>query len=499
MRPLGTFLVLMVFTLYGCAPDSETPELRVLYVGVNPETAELSESEKIGVLHTERLLEFKQARTASFERFLQAHFAAVDVVFADEYNESLSDNYDVTIFGDNIKPSKETVSKQNEDGSRQFEMPVYLSAEFDRPAILVSMMGPLVAEPLDYKMDWLCYCLDAYAHNVKQDHPIFSEPVKVDLTFSEQPTPENYLNYYNGRNLPDTLPMWRVQTEGYMQGNGFPIGMVSSGGAFEDAPDSEVISGGINTKPVNAAAISRHGNFLHWGFAASPDEMTEEARQVFVNAIHYIARFDGNKPYSRRALRTLTRDLALDQGFRAADVEKSYAGHVDFIEELNERETTLLTKRQEAGVKLTFSERRFLANGGYEIPTLDDYVEQRILDRLPEELVDRFGMDLGRYLDYYEENVEFLVPDSSPYQYVVDPDAAALGVSNRQTEILDRAISLLEHDPTDPRARRLLARYTAASLETPAEWREWFAANVDRMYFAELNGQKFRLIPDDVN
>ena len=40
-------------------------------------------------------------------------------------------------------------------------------------------------------------------------------------------------------------------------------------------------------------AIGRHGNFLHWGFAALSDDMTDEARDVFANAVVYIAGFAG--------------------------------------------------------------------------------------------------------------------------------------------------------------------------------------------------------------
>lgn len=42
-------------------------------------------------------------------------------------------------------------------------------------------------------------------------------------------------------------------------------------------------------------AIGRHGNFLHWGFAALSDDMTDEARDVFANAVVYIAGFAGKR------------------------------------------------------------------------------------------------------------------------------------------------------------------------------------------------------------
>ena len=42
-----------------------------------------------------------------------------------------------------------------------------------------------------------------------------------------------------------------------------------------------------------AAAISGHGNFLQWGYSASPSEMTPAGGNLFVNCLHYIPTFDG--------------------------------------------------------------------------------------------------------------------------------------------------------------------------------------------------------------
>ena len=78
------------------------------------------------------------------------------------------------------------------------------------------------------------------------------------------------------------------------------VGMVSRPGGFEDSPEAEIISGGVSAKTWDAVAIGRHGNFLHWGFAALSDDMTDEARDVFANAVVYIAGFAGQTPVARR-------------------------------------------------------------------------------------------------------------------------------------------------------------------------------------------------------
>ena len=484
--------------LCAVALATEKSDLRLLYVGVNPETAQLSDMESTFQIDPDRLLEFKKARTPSFERFLSQHFSVVDVVFADEYTESASDGYDVTIFGDDTTPIKEAVREQNEDGSWLYEPAVYLTAEFDRAAILVDTMSPRVSEPHEYKMDWLCLCLDAHAHDLEQEHPIFNVPNEVELTFTEEDTPSNYLEYHVGRNLPDSLPMWRVQTEGYTDGHGFPVGMVSHGHGFVEAGDSEVIASGVNTKLSNAVALGRHGNFFHWGFAAGPDEMTDEAKRVFVNAIHYISQFDGDKPYTRRQRGAFTRNVALDVSYRASKSEDSYQSYVDFLRMIGKKDEEFLRHKQEAGQKLTISEQRVLARE-IEIPTKEEFLEQRILGRLAPEIVERFGTDLDKYLEYYEANVEYLVPGSERLSYVVDADAASLEVSNRKPVILDVAISVLEQDGENALARRVLDRYTEESFDTASEWRKWFEASADRLYFAEVNGHKFEVAPEPLH
>ena len=496
MRKLFVILpTLLAACLCTAALAAEKSDLRVLYVGANPETAQLSNMESSFQIDADRLLEFKKARTPSFGRFLSQHFSVVRVVFSDEYTESASDGYDVTIFGDETTPIKQAVREQDEDGSWLYEPAVYLTAEFDRAAILIDTMGPLVSAPHEYKMDWLCLCLDAHAHDLVQEHPIFNVPNKVELTFTEEDTPSNYLEYHIGRNLPDSLPMWRVQTEGYTDGHGFPVGMVSHGHGFVEASDSEVMASGVNTKLSNAVALGRHGNFFHWGFAAGPDEMTDEAKRVFVNAIHYISRFDRDKPYTRRQLGSFTRNVALDISYRASKSEDSYQSYVDFLRMIEKKDEEFLRHKQETGRKLTISEQRVLARE-IEIPTKEEFLEQRILARLAPEIVERFGTDLEKYLEYYEANVEYLVPGSERLSYLVDPDAASLEISNRDPVILDVAISLLEQDGENALARRVLDRYTEESFGTPSEWREWFEASADRLYFAEVNGHKFEVAPE---
>jgi hypothetical protein len=82
--------------------------------------------------------------------------------------------------------------------------------------------------------------------------------------------------------------------------DGCDVGMVSDGHGFEDSPDCERISGGVNSKGPMAVAIGRQANLLQWGFYGAPDRMTGSAKRAFLNAIVYMRRFDGHVPLVRK-------------------------------------------------------------------------------------------------------------------------------------------------------------------------------------------------------
>jgi hypothetical protein len=78
-------------------------------------------------------------------------------------------------------------------------------------------------------------------------------------------------------------------------------GVVSSGDGYEDSPDAEILTYGVNTQAgPGEVAVGRHGNFLQWGFVGSPSQMTEAGRRFFVNCVAYIKNFDGKRPLVQR-------------------------------------------------------------------------------------------------------------------------------------------------------------------------------------------------------
>src|SRR5262249_42645303 len=116
---------------------------------------------------------------------------------------------------------------------------------------------------------------------------------------------------------------------------GCDVGMVADGHGFEDSPDCERISGGVNSKGPRAIAIGRQANLLQWGFYGAPDRMTAPARRAFLNAIVYMRQFDGQVPLVQKQGRGRTWLLqyvdalaAMDAAERGKRGEHDYAGYL---------------------------------------------------------------------------------------------------------------------------------------------------------------------------
>lgn len=256
-------------------------------------------------------------------------------------------------------------------------------------------------------------------------HEIFEKPFKVAPTFVKRDTPENYRTWPDGRDLPKQMDVWVVH--GKLRSQNY--GLVSDGYGFLDSPDCELISGGINSKGPGAVAIGRQANLLLWGFCASPAEMTEEARRVFLNAIVYMKRFDGARP-------------AVEKTRPARDWALLYAAYLG---------------KQGA-----------------------DWAQKQFAPELLK------GDDVTGTL---RADLEYLYSDGV---FRIDADCKALGIGNRDLKLLDRCIGMLGTEDA-ARAKAILARYVPERLETAAEWKAWLAKNRDRLYFTDTGGYVWRL------
>jgi hypothetical protein len=220
-------------------------------------------------------------------------------------------------------------------------------------------------------------------------------------------------------------------------------GLVSDPYGFADSPDAEIISSGLNGKGPDSVALGRQGNYFLWGFGASPNDMTPEARKCFINSVCYIRRFDGQKPLVKKAMNA--REWAL--------VDASWA--------------ELYYDDQDLFAKL-FSE----------------------------DVRRRLGKDFAKYPAYYKENLEYLRPSGEGF--AVDDDVKGLGLSNRKVELLDACVSMLEQGDRPDLARRILARYTTEMFADAAGWRAWLESNRRRLFFTDSGGFKFLVAPESL-
>ena len=281
------------------------------------------------------------------------------------------------------------------------------------------------------------------AHAESLEHEVFQKPFKVEPEFEYRKTPPNYHRRHLGEGkLPDKMKVWRVQDHSKVQGK-IPNSVVARAYGFTDSPDAEVLVKGLNTgKEYGAVGVGRHGNFLQWGYSLPPSKMTEAGRNFFLNCVCYIHKFDGKAPLIR-----------------------STSSH-----RLNALRLAAIVNRI-SGDKKEFFTRTF-----------------------PPELWEKYGSHPDGLVQYYRENLEFTYRDKG---YRVDSELKSLGIdSNRSLDTLEQLIGLLQDDAHADTARRLLARYTNQSFESAEEWQSWFESNRDRIFFSDVGGYKFLVIPE---
>lgn len=274
------------------------------------------------------------------------------------------------------------------------------------------------------------------AHGEPPDHEVYSKPYKVEPVYRYIDTPSNYRRFPDGDKLPDKMKIWDVQKTGRSYG-----GAVSRSYGFTDSPDAEIIALGVNTgKEYGAVGIGRHGNILQWGYWAPPSKMTKAGKLLFLNCICYIHKFDGKVPLVHSGSSDRTNAVRL-------------AALINQI-----KDETFFTS--------TF----------------------------PEELKKKYKGDPDGLVKYYKDDFELIYRD---HQFLVDNDLKSLNItSNRKISTLESLIALLSDDTKADLARKLLSRYTIMSFPSQEQWKDWFEKNTDRIYFSDVGGYKFLVIPE---
>lgn len=275
------------------------------------------------------------------------------------------------------------------------------------------------------------------AHVGSFEHEVFNKPFKVKVKVEEWDTPGNYKRrrLVNEPEIPDKIKVWKVQETGKSSGS-----VVARRYGFTDSPDAEIIAAGFNSgKEYGAVGIGRHGNILQWGYSAAPSTMTAPGKRLFVNCIVYIRRFDGKKPLVHR--QASHRDNALRLGALITQIKDK-----SFFES-------------------TFSK----------------------------DLTDKYKGDPDGLVKYYNDNYELIYKDRV---FMIDSELKSLGIaSNRKTETLETLIEYLSDKDKEATAGKLLGRYTEKKFQTQEQWKKWLDDNRGKIYFSDVGGYKFRVVP----
>jgi hypothetical protein len=238
------------------------------------------------------------------------------------------------------------------------------------------------------------------------------------------------------------------------------FGIVVSGTRLLEAEDSEIIAGGMNSKGDYAVALAREANLFNWGPPASPKQMTEEARRVFVNTVVYMKQFNGAK-------QTVWRGVT-----PRAETMVSYLNAVTFARE---------GLKQEGLSEETKSGRQFNLSRALRYVHLV----------FPPGVVERFGDDEEKYRALYEPNLGYVYVPHGTVAYTIDEDAKNLGIPNNELRFLEKCIELLRQPTEAVKARRLLERYTRLSFPDAKAWQQWLESSRDKLYFSDRYDYRF--------
>ena len=457
--------MLVSLLTFGTVKSREKIALKVLYVGYNPDKP--MPKNVVYYSTTPAVVEkIYKTRMADFKTFLEQRFNEVKVVDVADYKVEMSDEVDVTLM----------------DAG-----PVNMPPNFSRPMVLMHAMAPNVGLPLGLKFDWYCQCLDDEALNIKTNHPIFTTPNAVKLSMVKKPTPGSFFNGHQGVGTPKAMDRWQVVKQGFSSKEPYLIGMVSHGEGFNDSPDAESISGGVCLKNAEAVALGRQGNYFMWGFAGSPDYMTDEAKDVFVNTICYIKKFD--------RLPAIVKKVQIET--RSGIDELIYRLSKDLYNQaiVSRREGNLRMLKMQQELKDKKAKGEDIGHGNEmflkmpvtnDTQSFGDYVKGYAGDSL----FAIYGTNISLYHKYYRQNYEYFYP-SGVYTLQLDRDAQKLGISNRKVALLDKCVGLLEANKEVEMAQRLLERYTTQKFNKAAEWRNWLNLNRNNLFYTESGGFKF--------
>ncbi len=436
-------------------PEARAPQpLKVLYAG-NPDTD----------------------RMRDFVSFLEQHFTTVGTCNFEELDATKAEDFDVVVCDWTSIYPRDASGKIDWSDLQLLQPKVTVDRNLTKPIVMIGAAAQGFSMKHQLAIDWKCLCLDNYAHDMNIEHPIFQGPLPVTLVMETIDVPSDYYLYPGVESLEEKLNVWKVQTKTMPE---IDPGLVSSEERFVETKDAEIISSGVNGKGPRSVAIGRHARFFLWGFSAMPSDMTDEARRVFVNAICYMDQFDGQEPKG-----VIAKYDARDQFVKSLYQLRVEAKEMIDLNVAKLKETMKDESFPKEQLEMIGEDpRKFIVD-------MNKQITQRIKAEIPASILAKYDTDVNSMIQMYASNAEYLIK-SDDGTYEVDEDAKQLGVSNRSTQILQRAIEQLRGDSDGDLARRVLERYTSKDFSEPSEWRSWFEKYGERLVFDQTQ-QKFYL------
>ena len=220
MKKLFSLILVGMLAVSGL---SAKVKLSVLYVGGTANMDPILMSP--GSVDSVALAASVKERMAHFTKFLKKNFTNVKSIEGKDYTPEMSAAYDVTVFDGRPVPFMKGDRMRGERDS-------YLPESFDCAAVMIGHMSEELGRSLGNKNDWYCLCLDNYALGMKNEHPVFNGPFKVDMTTEMRPTAAPALEVAEmmGESLPKEMPMLLMHpnwTEEENASGNCRIGMVS--------------------------------------------------------------------------------------------------------------------------------------------------------------------------------------------------------------------------------------------------------------------------------
>ncbi|HEX2010377.1 MAG TPA: hypothetical protein VJN44_05495 [Roseateles sp.] len=323
------------------------------------------------------------------------------------------------------------------DGAWDAALPESLNVErLPLPTVLVGTYGVRLAEQLNLKFgsNYGCMCLKEDAIVWDATHPVFDG---VTDSIEAKAPPANFRAFSAILDVPATVPALRVLRDAIDT-----PGQVTVGFDFLDSPDCEILAGGFNEKTSAHFAIARQSRFLHWGFAGSPEQYTDQGRALLVNCLRYLVRFAADPLREGRTSdpRSILQLMLSMEGWR--------------------------------GVGLPAEMR---------VPMMQRFLQSLFAMPVPPAA---FGERPER-LAWFEANRPFLHNDGQGW--LIDVDAQALGLAIDDPALLEACLNA----PADRRSQQLWLRYTGRQLDDPQRERAWLDRHREPLYFTEWGGYRW--------